>query len=416
MTDKKAELKYYERLNIPIMTIGSIKELIKENITNTLIAWEHGIDIDKQPFHIIGPAGVGKTQICKQMCNELTISLRELQLPSFGPEKTFDEIMIKSPVITRDDIIIPFPVIDNGNTSFKMLYSDFVPMMKDSFGIFVIDECSRGDHTLQQLMWQVQNESKIHMQDFPKGWFVISIDNPDDQEYTMDYLEDAAGLRRQLHIYTDVNVPDFIKHAKEAKFHPSIIEFIQTHPNYLYDFQAQKVGSVYANPASYERVSNILWGYHYSGGIKNKLNNIENLVSGLLNTSKTRLFMDFLRDMKDISPVDVFYNYHKVRKEIEKVIKEENNAKLGELITGFLTFLSTELPDYGKQEKANVVELLTSVPIDTSALFITQIDTFDRSGPEFKYITKLHYAMLKEFPRYKNEFYDKAVKLGRGGN
>ena len=37
--------------------------------------------------------------------------------------------------------------------SFKMLYSDFVPKNKDTYGIFVIDEFSRGDHTLQQLLW-----------------------------------------------------------------------------------------------------------------------------------------------------------------------------------------------------------------------------------------------------------------------
>jgi len=409
MADKNAELKYYERLNIPIMTIGGIKELVKENIKNTITCWESGIEAEKQTFHVIGPAGVGKTQICYQICEELTSEL----FPN--GDKTFECLVIKCPVLSRDDFIIPFPIIDNGNSSYKMLYSNFVPKIEDSYGLLVIDEFSRGDHSLQQLMWQIQNECMIHLKKMPKGWFVISVDNPDDQEYTMDYLEDAAGLRRMLHIYTDVNVPDFIAHAKKAGFHPSIIEFIQTHPNYLYDFQAQKVGSVYANPASYERVSNILWGYEKTTGIKNNLNSIETLVSGLLNTSKSRLFMDFLRDMKDISPLDVFHNYEKVREDIEKVVKEENNAKLGELISGFLTYLSTDLPEYGKAEKANTVELLTTVPIDTAALFITQIDTFDRSGAAFKYITKLHYAMLKEYPKYKTQFYDKAVKLGRGG-
>ena len=108
-----------------------------------------------------------------------------------------------------------------------MLYSDFVPPQKeDSFGIFVIDEFSRGDHTLQQLLWQVQNEYAIHRYEFPKGWFVISIDNPDDSAYTMDTMEDAAGLRRQLHIYTEVSPIDFLNYAIQKDFHPYEFEEI----------------------------------------------------------------------------------------------------------------------------------------------------------------------------------------------
>jgi len=191
---KQQELKYFERLNISVLSISRIKSLIKTNIMNTLKCWEAGRYIPKQTFHIIGPAGVGKTEIMKQISNELSNELGQL----------FGCMIIKCPVVSRDDYLIPFPIIDNGNTKFKMLYSDFVPFTSDpnvpEYGIYVIDEFSRGDHNLQQLMWQIQNEYKIHMKDLPKGWFVVSIDNPDDQEYSMDTLEDAAGLRRQLHI------------------------------------------------------------------------------------------------------------------------------------------------------------------------------------------------------------------------
>ena len=147
---KVQELKHSERLNIPTLSIEKIKGLIKSNISNTVNAWDHGMNLEKQCFHIIGPAGVGKTQITEQICDEL----------SEETKKKFNNITVKCPVLARDDFIIPFPVIDNGNSSFKMLYSDFLPKDDDSFGIFVIDEFSRGDHPLQQLMWQIQNEHK----------------------------------------------------------------------------------------------------------------------------------------------------------------------------------------------------------------------------------------------------------------
>ena len=403
----RQELEYFERLNISVLSIAGIKDLIKSDITNTIAIWEQK-DVQKQCFHIIGPAGVGKTEICYQIANELTEEL-------FGKSednRKFEIIMVKAPVLSRDDFIIPFPVIDNGNTSFKMLYGDFVPKGEDSFGLFVIDEFSRGDHSLQQLLWQVQNEYSIHRYDFPKGWFVISIDNPDNQEYSMDTLEDAAGLRRQLHVYTEVSVKDFLDYAIIKEFHPLIIEYIQAHPDHLYDFESQKLGRVYSNPASWEKLSFHLWKFELTTGIDKNFNKIEVLSSGLLNVNKARLFIEFARDKKDISPKDVYYEYEKVRKRVKQFVTEKDNASLGNLMTGFITYLTTSRPGWSEDEKQNVASFLADVPLDTAAIFVAAIDGFDRTSKEFKYLTSLHVQLMKD-PQYKVNFYEAIVKCGK---
>jgi len=411
-SNKEQEQKYFERLNISVLSINRIKELIKTDIKRTKNAWEKGTFVDKQCWHVIGPAGVGKTQICYQIASELT---NELKIP-------FDIIMVKSPVLSRDDFIIPFPIIeqdadgcdmeDQGGKaySFKMLYSDFVPKNKDTYGLFVIDEFSRGDHTLQQLLWQVQNEYAIHRYDFPKGWFVISIDNPDDQEYQMDTMEDAAGLRRQNHIYSEVSVKDFLDHAIANNFHNLVIEFIQTHPDYIYDFEAQKRGSVYANPASYEKLSDHLIKMELDEGIN--FEEIDIIAAGLINSSMTRMFIEFARDKKDINPKDVFYHYDKIKKDIEKLKKNGDNDKLGQLMVGFCTFMTTSMPQYDKQQLQNVLDFLLVMPIDTAALFISQIDSFSRQSKEFRYMTKIHVTLLNKSKVYKKEFYDPIVAVG----
>jgi len=406
---QEQELKYHERLNISVLSIARIKTLIKEDIKDTIAAWQAGRNVDKQCFHIIGPAGVGKTQICYQIAEELSKDL-------FGNDEDmeFGILMVKAPVLSRDDFIIPFPVgAETGDPTFKMLYSDFVPKEKNSFGLFVIDEFSRGDHQLQQLLWQIQNEYSVHRHLFPKGWFVISIDNPDDSEYSMDNLEDAAGLRRQLHLYTEVLATDFLNYAIEHDFHPYVVEFIQTHPEYLYDFQAQKIGSVYANPASYEKLSDHLWKMQLRR--KNiDFDEIEYKASGLLNTHMTRLFIEFARDKKDINPKEVFYNLNKVKPQITALLKDNNNAKLGELMVGFCTFMTTSMPEYDEAKLKNVLDFLLMMPIDTAALFISQIDSFERSSRAFKFMTKIHLSLLKGSKAYKSNFYDPIVKAGEG--
>lgn len=401
MSNNNTELKYFEKLNISVLSIDKCKTIIKNDILNTINAWNNGKDVLKQCFHIIGSAGIGKTQICYQIGKELSEKIG----------KPFEIIRVTAPVLSRDDFLIPFPVVTDAETSFKMLYSDFVPKDKDSFGLFVIDEFSRGDHTLQRCLWQVQNECAIHRHEFPKGWFVISVDNPDDSEYSMDTLQDAAGLRRQLHIYTEVNTPDFLNHGIKEGYHKYIIEFIQTHPDFLYDFEAQKVGSVYANPASYEKLSDHLWKFELNGGIKPHYDDIEIIASGLLNVSKARLFMEFLKEQKDINPKDVFYKYDLIKEDIDFLIEEENNTKLGELMVSFCTYLATSKPEYKEENLENVAKFLSSAPIDTAAMFMSQVDTFSSSSDEFKYLTILHAKLLRTSELYKKGFFERIANI-----
>jgi len=400
------EQKYFERLNIPVLSIEAIKNLIKDDVTDTLKCWDMGRDIEKQCFHIIGPAGVGKTAICDQLRAEL----------SEITKKDFGMIMLKSPVLSRDDIMIPFPVVDDNKKTFEMLYSDFVPTGEDTYGLFVIDECSRGDHSLQQMFWQVQNEYTIHLKPFPKGWFVITTDNPDDSEYQMDTMEDAAGLRRQLHIYTEVSTKDFLSFANTSGFHPLIIEFISTNPEYLYDFDSQKVGAVFANPASYEKLSNHLIKMDpecKSSFSRQQFTRIEYLASGLLNVNKARLFVEFAMEGKDINPKDIFFNYPKVKKQIIDMVVKKDNAGISKVMTGFVNYLTTTCPEYKTdgQELIYVGDYLSNVPLDASAIFVTTIDRFSRSTKEFKYMTKMHVELMKQ-PKYKSNFYEAIVKLG----
>jgi hypothetical protein len=402
MTDTPIqEQKYYEKLNISVLSISKIKEALKDDILSTLTAWSNNRQVDKQCYRIIGPAGVGKTQICYQIADELT----ELT------GKKFDVIMVKAPVLSRDDFIIPFPVLDDGRARFKMLYSDFVPEGKETCGLFVIDECGRGDHALQQLLWQVQNEYSIHRYHFPKCWFVISIDNPDESEYSMDIIEDAAGLRRNLHIYTEVSAKDFLDYAIEKDFHPLVVEYIQTHPERVYDFQSQKVGAVYANPASWEKISDILWKMQLTHG-KIDFSVLEPRAAGLLNTNQTMMFLEFARDKKDINPKDIFYSFPQVKGQIEKLLKDNDNSKLSELMTSFCTYMVTTMPKYQEANLKNVIDFMLMMPVDTAALFMSQIDQYDRQSKAFQYMTKLHVVLTQKSARYKKEFYDPLVGIG----
>lgn len=399
------EQKYFEKLDIQCLTIGTIKDLIKNNIKNTLACWKNGKEVEKQTFHVIGPAGVGKTAITKQIAQELTNEM--------GNEWKY--LKIQSPVLSREDFLVPFPIKEESKSieRFKMLHSDFIPSDPESYGIYVVDEASRGDRSLQQLMWQVQNEYMIHLIDLPRGWFVVVVDNPDDAEYSVNIIEDAAGLRRGLHVYVEVNVHDFIKYAKTFGFHPYVIEFIEVHPDYLYDFKAQKKGSVYANPASWERISNLLWGFSFNGGIKNSIEEIDYLCSGLINSHMSQLFRSYLEGVITINPKEIVFDYEKVRPDIIDMVKKGDHAAISDVMKGFVTYLLHEKPEISDDKKYDIGKFLIDIPVDVAALFVTEISKLNRNTLEFAYFTKLNVFLMRNSEDYKKKFYEKLVDLGK---
>ena len=372
-----------ERLDIYELTIKEIKDMVRTNIVNTIACWDAGRNVKKQTFHIIGEAGVGKTESTYQLAEELTAATG----------KEFSVIKIQSPVLSRDDLLCPFPVAKTGK--FRMLTSDFIPTEEDqgSYGLFVIDEMSRGDHNLQQLMWQVMNEQMIHTYKFPKGWFILCLDNPDDEGYSMNYIEDSAGLRRACHVYCGCSVEAWLSHARKMAFHPLVQAFIESNPDKLYDHEAKKLGRIFANPASWERVSDIIWGYDQIGdsGITSNLNKIEAIVGGLLNASMTRYFIDFVTDnTKAIDPADIFFKYDDVRPKIKLMMGDSNNPRLAGLTTSFVEWLCqkrTPIDDITEDNLTNTINFLTDLPIDVACMFFAiQAERHASNQDEFIYL------------------------------
>ena len=392
-----SQTSHRDRLDIYELTIEEIKDLVKKNIMNTMSCWDAGRDAKKQTFHIIGDAGVGKTASGYQLAAELTEATG----------KKFSVIKIQSPVLSRDDLLCPFPEIKK--EKFKMLMSDFIPTDPDSYGLFMIDEMSRGDHNLQQLMWQIMNEQMIHTYQFPKGWFILCLDNPDDEGYTMNYIEDVAGLRRACHLYCGCSVEAFLNYARKTGFHPLVQSFVESNPDKLYDHEAKKLGRIFANPASWERVSEILWGYDQSGisGIPSNLNKIEAIVGGLLNASMTRFFIDFVTDAtKSIDPGDIFFKYDEVRPKIKSMMGDSNNPRLAGLTTSLVEWLCQKripINEITEDSLNNIINFLTDVPIDiTSMFFAIQAEKHASNQDELIYLIEFN-GVLRKMERFITE-------------
>jgi len=127
----------------------------------------------------------------------------------------------------------------------------------------------------------------------------------------------------------------------------------------------------------------------------------------------TRMFINFIKDRKDISPKDVFYDYNKVRKDVLEFTKKSDNAKMGQLVESFVTFLTTSRPPYTIKELENISTFLTDIPSDIGVIFLSKLEKFDSNSQEFKYVTKIHIELVSKFEKYKTNFYEAMVDASR---
>lgn len=383
------KLSYADKLNIPSLSIEESKTIIKDEIKNTLRMWDDPnapINPSKQTYRLVGPAGLGKTAICKQITNELSEDLG----------KNFDMIKLQCPVLSRDDFLVPFP---DKNEEFGMLLAKFIPKDPNSYGLLVIDELSRGDHSLQQLMWQLENENMIHDFSIPKGWFVVSLDNPDDQEYQIESLEDAAGIRRKAQIYVEFNSQDFLEYARRSNFFPSLLKYFEQNPSSAYDFEDQRQGRVYTNPASIERFSEMCWKYHMAGGVDKHEEKIRQLAESLFNRSKATPIVDFMLEReKNVNVQDIVHNYEQVKDTIEEWVQDHKHDKLGELVQGLVSYLGNTKPTLTHEnEYPNLEKFLCTIPIDTAAMILTETESrFSQDSHEFKFMTIDFFITLRD--------------------
>lgn len=408
------ETEYLERMQAPSMTVDDARRLLFNYILNHItLTKEKGFEnTEKMAHRLIGHAGIGKTAIMYQIARDLS-------------EKTNVEwqvILLKAAAIGKDDIMLPYPVPGKDGlmiNDYAMIYSDFVPKDPNSHGILVLDEASRANKETQQVFWQIENEHMVHFQPLPKGWYVIVTDNPDNPEYEMEQMTDAAGMRRTVHLGVEVNLQAFLSYAGKNNMHPAVIEFISNEDIHLYDFESMYAQSIYANPASWEKVSNILWGYEKGMGLTTQsLVDIQIHIAGLINLVKSRLFVEFMRSRVTIKAIDVIERYtdKAIRDAVKGMVKSRDIDTLHRLVTQFTRFLLSKKPKMIKKTLTNICNFLADIPEDAAGLYISEIKsafTELKDDVELqKYIGELH-EKLKEIDKetYMKKFYEPLSQL-----
>lgn len=246
------------------MDIKRAKQEIRDSIEAYLAKDEFGAyripPIRQRPILLMGPPGIGKTQIMEQIARECRIGLvaytithhtrqSAVGLP-FIMEKQYGGRTYSVTEYTMSEII-------------ASVY-DKIEQTGIKEGILFIDEINCVSETLAPAMLQFLQGKTFGNQKVPEGWIIAAAGNP--PEYNKSVRDfDVVTLDRLKKIDVEENFDVWKEYAYRQEIHPAVISYLELRKQNFYRVETTVDGKKFATARGWEDLSQFIKVYETLG-------------------------------------------------------------------------------------------------------------------------------------------------------
>tara|TARA_Y100000034_G_scaffold43105_1_gene52660 strand:- start:10772 stop:11863 length:1092 start_codon:yes stop_codon:yes gene_type:complete len=333
---------------------------------------------------LVGEAGIGKTQLLKQIAAE----------QSWGYHDYYAQLA------QAEDIIgLPFRNPDNAST-YLNLVDEMIwnATQEHERGILVFEEVNRATQTTASAVFAFMDKRGAGSFSLPEGWHIAIAQNPSGLDYSVNDLEkDHAFRRRVTWLAVREDVRAFLEHAEKENYHPHVLNYIKANPTHLLDANARAAGKAYANPAAWEKASLTLKVVENDAG-GNLSPHIELLrvhLAGDLGVGVSDLFVEYVQDDSLIlSPIEVIDNYStkhsSIRHRVKRALEEGHVDKVSSLTSNLVRELYSSKPPPDKQLANNLGKFMLDLPQELRGSIMDELAKYADSDPnDYKYLNVL---------------------------
>ena len=242
------------------MNIKRAKEEIKDTIEAYLFKDTYGAyeipPIRQRPVLLIGPPGIGKTQIMEQISQECRIGLVAYTITHHTRQSAIGLPFIQDRIYDSRRYSV---------TEYTM--SEIVASIYDKIaetglkeGILFIDEINCVSETLAPTMLQFLQCKTFGNHSIPQGWIIVAAGNP--PEYNKSVREfDIVTLDRIKMIPVEADFPVWREYAQQVNIHPAILSYLDIKKQNFCHIETTVDGKLFATPRGWEDLSRLIEVY-----------------------------------------------------------------------------------------------------------------------------------------------------------
>ena len=241
----------------------NIKEA-KQEIVNTVKAYlcknaegEYRIPaIRQRPVLLMGPPGIGKTQIMEQIAEECGIGLVSYTITHHTRQSAVGLPMIKTEEFDGKE----YSVTEYTMSEIIAGVYKAVKEQGHSEGILFIDEINCVSETLIPTMLQFLQCKTFGNQKVPEGWIIVAAGNP--PEFNRSVREfDMVTYDRLRVINIDADLEVWREYAREREIHNAILSYLDIRPQNFYRVEADVDGLKFITARGWEDMSSLMYVY-----------------------------------------------------------------------------------------------------------------------------------------------------------
>ncbi len=236
----------------------------KDEIARTLRAYtkrnpdgSHRIPLDKQrPVLMIGPPGIGKTAIMKQIQAETGCGLLSYTMTHHTRQSAIGLPYISHRTYRGTEV----QVTEYTMSEIVAAIYEYMETSGKTSGILFLDEINCVSETLAPVMLQLLQNKTFGNNPLPEDWIIVAAGNP--PEYNKSVRElDMVTLDRVKNIDVEADLAIWQKYARECGVHPAIRTYLTVFPEHFYQIRDTDRGRLFVTARGWEDLSCILLSY-----------------------------------------------------------------------------------------------------------------------------------------------------------
>ena len=356
---------------------------------------------------IMGGAGIGKTDLLKQIAKELGARMLHLYAAHLGAEE------LKGLFFRSKDSDKTYSILAN-----EEIY-EIVQWASETGkpAIIFLDEINRAaDIDCLNAIFSMISKRGIPGLEFPDNLYIVAAGNPPTGNFAVAEMDDDAFIRRLVWLGVKADAGVWLKYARGQKsfsidaikslekseslpLHESVITYIEANNNRLSDEELANTGKPYPNPASWTAVSGLVKTLEREGQASPF--NMRIALSGLLGQQVASSYIEhYLDGDLTLSPHDVLDQKWSTTKKKLDTLKNENRHDLAsDLVTSMCGYLVREKPILGKNQVRNLVDFLDWLEEDQQALFSKGL-LLDTSDPDYAEFSEFKKKLMMELQKH----------------